>query len=262
MYSIDSEATIDMSREERTGKVVIMGATSGIGRAIAMEFIEKGWRVGAAGRRLNALMELQAAAPVQVEICSIDVNDEKAPEKLLWLIDVIGGMDVYLNVSGIGKQNPSLDEKIEESTLETNAVGFTRMVDAAFRYFSEKGGCGQIAAITSIAGVKGLGIAPSYSATKRFQNCYLQALAQLNSIKGMHITFTDIRPGFVNTDLLNDSHSYPLMMDPQKVARKAVKAILARKRVAVIDWRYRIIVFLWKLIPNLIWEKLKIKTKK
>jgi len=84
------------------------------------------------------------------------------------------------------------------------------MIGCAYRYFANKGG-GHIACITSIAGTKGLGPAPAYSATKAMQNTYLQALEQLAACKHHNIHFTDIRPGFVATPLLKDD-KYPLLM--------------------------------------------------
>lgn len=128
---------------------------------------------------------------------------------------------------------------------------------------------GHIAVISSIAGVKGLGPAPSYSATKRFNNTYIQALAQLSrnvyldlpdaqKVK-LKICFTDIRPGFVDTPLLDTSkYHYPMLMSVDKVARKIVRAIERKQRVVVIDWRYKILVFFWRLIPNFIWERIRL----
>ena len=106
---------------------------------------------------------------------TIDVTKAEAGEKLLALVDRLGGMDLYFHASGIGKQNRTLEEDIELITTETNAVGFTRMIGTAYRYFAQQG-TGHIAAITSIAGTKGLGPAPAYSATKALQATYLQAL--------------------------------------------------------------------------------------
>jgi short-subunit dehydrogenase len=130
------------------------------------------------------------------------------------------------------------------------------MVTAAYRYFAQHGG-GQLAVISSIAGVKGLGSAPAYSATKRFQNTYIDALEQLAYMEKLPIHFTDIRPGFVQTALLKDD-KYPLTMDPDYAARKIVKAIDRKKRRTIIDWRYAILVFFWKLIPACIWKRLPI----
>lgn len=238
--------------------IVIIGATSGIGLETAKIFIKEDYVVGICGRRYKELEQLQRFAPSKIFIKEIDITSEQAPALLLTLIEEMGGTSLILNCAGIGFQNRNLDMATEIKTVETNVLGFTRIADTAFNYFTERGE-GHFAAISSIAGVKGLGAAPAYSATKRYQNTYIQALAQLACIKGTKIYFTDIRPGFVKTALLNDNRKYPLLMTPQKVASKIHKAIDGRKRVIVIDWRYSILVLLWRMIPNFIWERLKIK---
>ena len=238
-------------------RIVIIGATSGIGLEIARCYIRKGWRIGIAGRREEALKKLQYSAPDQIEYETIDVTSEDAVQGLERLIEKIGGMDVFLLSSGIGSQNKTLDPVIELNTIRTNAEGFTRMLTAAFNYFKELRE-GHIAVISSIAGTKGLGAAPAYSATKRFQNHYVDALAQLAHIEKLDIKFTDIRPGFVATDLLKN-RDYPLLMQADRVAFRIVKAIDKKQRISVIDNRYKLLVFVWKLIPRWIWERLSIK---
>ena len=241
-------------------RAVIMGATSGMGSKVAELLAEKGWRLGVAGRREENLKALQEKFPQNVVYEVVDINEEEAPSHLLSLIDKLGGMDLYFHVSGVGRQNRELEPQIEIMTTQTNVVGFTRMVTAAFNYFKEKNnGYGHLAVISSIAGVKGLSHAPSYSATKSFDNTYIQALAQLAHSQKLHIKFTDIRPGFVDTPLLDTvKHHYPMLMEVDYVAKKIVRAIEKQKRVKIIDWRYRILVFFWKLIPNCIWERIKI----
>ena len=236
-------------------KVIIIGATSGIGREVAKLYIARGFRVGIAGRRAEELEAIRKEAPQQVFTEVIDVTKEDADTHLLSLINKVGGMDIYLHSSGIGKQTPTLTPDIELKTGATNVEGFIRMVTAAYHYFAQQGH-GQIAAISSIAGTKGLGIAPAYSATKCFQNTYLDALDQLAHMNRLNIHFTDIRPGFVATPLLKDD-SYPLLMKATDVASSIVKAIDKRKRTVIIDWRYRILVFFWRLIPRCIWLRLK-----
>ena len=238
-------------------RIIIIGATSGIGREVAKLYIAQGWQVGVAGRRAEELETLRKEAPEQVSTQVLDVTLEDAPCRLQSLIDKVGGMDLFLLSSGIGKQNPTLTPDIELKTAATNVEGFIRLTTAAYHYF-EKQGYGHIAAISSIAGVKGLGIAPAYSATKRFQNTYLDALDQLSRMTALNIRFTDIRPGFVATPLLKDDN-YPLLMKAPQVAACIVKAISKKKRIVVIDWRYRILVFFWKLIPHWIWVRLKVK---
>lgn len=241
-----------------TKRAVIMGATSGLGYEVALLLLSDGWKLGLAGRREENLRELQSEFPEQVCIKAIDVKDSNSDKALLALIDELGGMDIYFHSSGIGYQNARLDADIELNTLETNGTGFTRLVGTAFRYFKEKGK-GHIAVISSIAGTKGLGVAPAYSATKRFQNTYIDALEQLAGMQKLNIRFTDIRPGFVATSLLNDGKNYPMLMKTPYAAKLIVKAVRKHKRVAVIDWKYSILVFFWKLIPRCTWKRMKVK---
>ena len=238
-------------------RVVIIGASSGMGLEVAKLFIARGYQVGVAARREDRLQALKLEAPDRVVTATIDVTTDDAPERLRDLIGQLGGMDLFFYSSGIGKQNRTLTPDIELATVNTNGLGFTRMIGEAYRYFAERGE-GHIAAITSIAGTKGLGPAPSYSATKAFQNVYLQALEQQANARGLKIRFTDIRPGFVNTDLLNDNFRYPMMLSPEKVSRQIVKAIDNKRHVMVIDWRYAILTALWRRLPRPLWRLLKI----
>ena len=238
-------------------KVIIIGATSGIGREVADIYIAQGWKVGVAGRRAQELETLRLTAPEQVYTQVLDVTEDNATQKLQKLIEQIGGMDVFLLSSGIGKQNYSLQTDIELATAATNVDGFIRMTNAAFHFFEQQGH-GHLAIISSIAGTKGLGAAAAYSATKRFQSTYMEALEQLARMNKLNISFTDIRPGFVATPLLKDD-SYPLLMKATTVAYQIVKAIGKKKRIAIIDWKYQILVFFWRLIPKGIWLRLPVK---
>ena len=221
-------------------RALIVGATSGIGKETALQLLQKGWILGLAGRREENLKELQQLAPERIHIQAIDICQEDATDRLLELIEEMGGMDLYLHCSGIGHQNYQLTPEIELRTLETNGTGF-------------------VAVISSIAGTKGLGAAPAYSATKRFQNTYIDALEQLAHIQKLPIRFTDIRPGFVATGLLNDGKHYPMLMHTEKVARHIVRALEKKKRIVVIDWRYRILVALWRLIPPFLWKRMTVR---
>ena len=290
---------MESPNDSRSRRAIVMGATSGLGREIALELLKRGFIVGVCGRRLELLQEFEAEgkswllspaasgrvaagaagaaetaavangtaavasgradvaeeiAPQQVFIRQIDITASDAPERLLGLVEEMGGMDLYIHSSGIGYKNMALDGRIERETVITNALGFTQMVDAAFDWFKERGG-GHIAFISSVAGTKGLGAAPSYSATKRYQWIYAQALAQLSSMERYNISFTDIRPGFVATGFLGSS-KYPLLLEKHYVAQKIVKAILARKRSVIIDYKYKILCLFWRMIPNWLWERL------
>lgn len=239
--------------------IIIIGASSGIGREVAIDFIKRGYKVGIAARRADLLAPMVNLAPSNVFPLIIDVTSENCSERLLKLIDKMGGVDTILLASGIGKQNPDLEFEIEKDTILTNVLGFTQIIDTAFNYFVKTAKHGHIAVISSIAGTKGLGVAASYSATKRYQNTYIEALEQLAGIRKLPIKFTDIRPGFVATDLLNDSHNYPMLMNKRNVAKRIINAIIKKKHVVIIDWKYSILTLGWSLIPRFIWRKLNIR---
>ncbi|MDE5690781.1 MAG: SDR family NAD(P)-dependent oxidoreductase [Alistipes sp.] len=238
-------------------RIIIAGATSGLGQEVARLCVGAGWRVGAAGRNAKALALLKELAPRQVETAEIDVTHDDASQQLVELAERLGGMDIYLHTSGIGKRNIELEPGIELATLRTNGEGFVRMVATAFDWFRSHGG-GHIAIVGSVAGTRGLGSAPAYSATKRMQSTYIDALAQLARMEGIPIRFTDVRPGFVSTPLLA-GEKYPMLMYTGPVSRRIFQAIERRKRRLVIDRRYAVLVFFWKWIPQWLWERLPIR---
>ena len=222
-------------------RAIIIGASSGIGREVAKLLMQEGWTIGVAARRVDKLQELNAAAVEQ-----IDVTKDDATTRLQSLISRLGGMDLFFYASGIGRQNRELQEDIELATVQTNGLGFTRMIGEAYRYFANKGS-GHIAAITSIAGTKGLGPAPSYSATKAMQNVYLQALEQQANARGLNIKFTDIRP-----------FHYPMLLQPEPVAKEILYAINHQQHIRIIDWKYRLLTALWRRIPRSLWRHFRL----
>jgi short-subunit dehydrogenase len=287
-YSLFKGIRKNIKEKTMAKKAIVMGATSGIGMEVASLLAQRGWQVGIAGRRIDRLEEVKRNTNLLIsespkaskgEIAcyqQIDVTSPEAPSLLLKLIEKLGGMDLYFHSSGIGWQNNSLDIEKEMKTVETNGLGFVRMVDTAFNWFakqsqeqdkgqelsqeqnSDKGKGNDTYRITSIAGTKGLGAAPAYSATKRFQNHYLECLTQQAHMRHLPIAITDIRPGFVKTDLIAGSN-YPLQLTPQEVAQQIVNAIERGKTVKTIDWKYSILVSLWRMIPRWIWTRLTIK---
>ena len=279
-----------------------MGATSGIGQEVARLLAANGYEVGIAGRREERLVQMAQATPGIVAHRQIDVTKEDAPTELQKLIEELGGMELYVHSSGIGWENVALDADKELKTVETNGVGFVRMVSAAYNWFAEqradeakqraegdeqradeakqraegdeqradeakqraegdekrasdKEHKARIACITSIARTRGLGAAPAYSATKRMQAHYLECLSQQARMRHLNIGITDIRPGFVATDLIAGSH-FPLQLKAEDVARTIVRAIERGSEVVTIDWRYRLLVAAWQLIPRWLWVRL------
>ena len=242
---------------------IVIGATSGIGREVAASLVREGWRVGIAGRRQDALAAFQAEFGAdKVSTAVIDIMAPSAVTALDALIAETGAPDLFFHASGIGYQGSDIDEEKELRTIQTNCDGMVRMV-AHFTNFVKAhpdvynaAHKAQIAVITSIAGTAGLGSAAAYSASKRMQSTYLSAMTQLARMEKLPVRFTDIRPGFVDTALLDPERRYPMLLSREKASRCILKAIKRKRRICIVDWKYRALVFFWRLIPRPLWERL------
>ena len=243
-------------------QAIIIGATSGLGQAVARQLIADGWRVGIAGRREQRLEALQREyGRDRVVYRVMDVMLPSATEALDALLEEVSAPDVLLYATGIGRQNPDLEEQMEIRTVQTNCEGMVRIVDHFINYVKrtphyDKSNRAHIAVITSVAGTMGIGQAPAYSATKSMQSAYLVALSQLIRMRQLPITVGDIRPGFVATEILNPEKHYPMLMTAESAARHIVRSLKRRQRITIFDWRYRLLVGFWRLIPRWLWERL------
>lgn len=228
-------------------RIVIIGGTSGIGRALASIYLEAGNRVGIAGRRLNLLEEMKNIHPEhtctkQIDVCDLDTLFFRLEE----LVAQLGGMDLLIISSGTGELNPSLDFEQERPTIETNVLGFTAVADWGYRYFEQQGS-GHMAAMTSLGALTGEGTAPAYGASKAYQVIYLDALRNRASKSKARIAITDIRPGFVNTDMAKGDGLF-WVAPVDKAARQIEAAIRRRRNVAYITKRWRLIGFALRLL--------------
>ena len=238
--------------------VIIMGATSGLGRALAERYIKAGWKVGVAGRNEAALRELAESVPGTVFTSRIDILSEDAPARLTELINSCGGMDIYLHCSGIAMLDCEPTVESEVNICQTNATGFTRMCTAAYRYFESTGRCGRLVAISSIAGTRGLEALPAYSASKAYDSTLLEALRQKADAAGLPVRIVDIKPGWTRTPLLAAEISYMLEMDADTVADMIFRASQKAKRSATIGLRWKVITPLMRLVPSSLWEKIHV----
>lgn len=229
-------------------KIVIVGASSGIGLEMARQYAHGGAQLGLCARRTEPLAALAAEFPGQVDFCSLDVNSPEAPGALHALIDRMGGMELYIHLAGIGYDNPAMDPEREAAIITTNAAGLARMTATAFNYFAARGG-GQIAAVTSVAATRPIGPYAAYSSSKRCAATYLEAMRQLTHRQRLNIAITDLRPGWIDTPLLHPDEKYPMLMPPARAVKLMMHAIERRRKVAVIDGRWRLLAALWRLVP-------------
>ncbi|MBO7466265.1 MAG: SDR family NAD(P)-dependent oxidoreductase [Bacteroidaceae bacterium] len=243
-------------------KAIIIGATSGLGRGVAEALAAQGDTVGVAGRRIEMLQSIaQQYVEGQVVTQAMDVTSVEACTALDSLLQRLGAPDLLVYVAGIGFQNTQLDSEKELATVRTNCEGMVRVITHFVRYAVScgayhKGHKAHIAVVTSVATTAAMGAAPAYSASKRMESTYVTALVQLAHMQHWPLRFTDIRPGFVSTALLNPDKRYPLLMTTDQAVKHIMRGIRRRRRVVVFDIRYKIIVFFWKLVPRAIWERM------
>lgn len=243
--------------------VIIIGASSGLGQRIAMAYIRRGYTVRVAARRIEKLQTLVEEAPERVKAYRIDVTDDTVNDILTEITASLPEPpQLFINCAGIGFANPELDPDIDIKTVKTNCLGFTQVIDYMFNYYAANGINGQIASISSVAGTRGIGIAAAYSASKRFQTEYLNALSQLANQRNLKITITDIQPGFIDTPLLDSETKYPMIMNPDRATALIVKAIDRHRHRAIIDCRWRLLVAIWRRIPRLLWRHIPLNLSK
>jgi len=147
--------------------ILIIGATSGIGKVLFEKFVSEGNYLGIVGRRTNLLDELQLQHPYNTFVFAADITKQDEIEQAIHtLCGELGNIDIAIVCSGIGDLNPSLAYALEHPTIETNVRGWTFVIDSLYHIF-EKQGYGHLVAITSIGGLRGEPMAPAYSATNR-----------------------------------------------------------------------------------------------
>ncbi|HNX11123.1 MAG TPA: SDR family NAD(P)-dependent oxidoreductase [bacterium] len=237
-------------------KAIIIGASSGIGQALAELMAKKNYRVGSVARNEANLRASQAKCPQNILIKPVDVNDpEAAIASVNYLIAEMGGLDILIISAGIGFQNKDLELEKELKTIQTNVIGFTALANLAFKHFVTKKS-GHLVGITSIMGIRGEQGAPAYSATKGYQSNYLESLRQRACRLKLPITVTEIQPGFMQSQMAKGDNifwSAPL----KKAAAQILRAIEKKKDHAYVTKRWTIIAWLLKIFPRGWYKKLR-----
>ncbi|GAB4292333.1 MAG: SDR family NAD(P)-dependent oxidoreductase [Myxococcota bacterium] len=231
-------------------KAVVIGASSGIGRALAKILAREGFFLGLVGRNEEALNSLKEEIGEQGYVKIIDVSDpDKAISLFKELIAEIGGLDLAVISSGIGFYNKKLLWEREFETFKVNILGFSAMANVAFNHFRESGG-GHLVGISSVAAVRGDATAPAYSASKAFESNYLEGLSMQARKQKLNITVTDIRPGFVDTPMTKGQRGMFWVAPVEKAALQIYRAIKRKKSVAYITRRWLIVAWLLKILPK------------
>ena len=231
-----------------TKNIIIIGATSGIGRALFEIYIVECNSLGIVGRRTHLLDELQHQHPSNTYTATADITKQNEIEKAIYTLHTeLGSFDLAIVCSGTGDLNPSLDYDVERPTIDTNVTGWTFVVDMLYHIFEQQGH-GHLVAITSAGGLRGEPIAPAYSATKAYQINYMEALRKKAFKAGGKIVVTDVRPGLVDTAMAKGDGLF-WVMPVEKVARQICTAIRRKKSKVYVTKRWHVLAVINKNLP-------------
>ncbi|MEX2271391.1 MAG: SDR family NAD(P)-dependent oxidoreductase [Vicinamibacterales bacterium] len=203
---------------------VIIGASSGIGEALAHELNRADWHLGLLARRLDRLETLRETLAQETVVRAFDVTQPDAAAILEHVLDELGGVDLVIISAGTG-HNAALDWELDLDTVTVNVLGFMAVAQAAMRYFLRRGS-GHLVGISSVAARRG-NRASAYAASKAFQSVYLGGLRDVARHSGRLV-----------------------VASPVKAARQILRAVQKRKKHAYITRRYALVAFILKLLPR------------
>lgn len=246
-----------------TRTMVITGASAGIGRAIALEAAGRGWRLGLAGRRLEALQTLRggidavtAGRAPPAALLGIDVSDPSAAmPRLRGFLEELGEVDVFVANAGINEFTRIGKGGFEGSQriLQTNLVGTIATLETAAEHFIARGR-GHLVGISSLASLMPIPTQGAYCASKAGLSSWLGAARIELARHG--IAVTDVLPGFVVTDIMPHIERYPFAVPAERAAREIVDAIERRKRRAIVPgFPWRLLRPFAGLVPDAVWRR-------
>lgn len=236
-------------------RVIIIGASSGIGREMARIYARRGDKVGITGRRNELLHSLKPEFPESISMSCFDATAEDSIFHLQELIKDLDGLDILIYCAGYGEPSKNLDWTIDKATTDINVSGFLRIVNFGYNFFLEQGH-GQLVTISSIASRRGNDYAPAYSAGKAFQSTYFEGLhMKLKKLK-LPVYVTDVQPGFVDTKMAKSKKLF-WVSPVEKAATQIVTAIDRKKWRVYITRRWALIAWLLKWVPDFIYFRMR-----
>ena len=239
-------------------KVLITGATSGIGKELAIQFSNKGYIVGLIGRRTDRLKELKQQIGDLAFFRTLDVTDIETSEQVYYeLISEMGGMDIMILNAGVGRDSRKLNWLSDKQTIDVNVTAFSHGMNVAFQYFIDKKQSGQIVGMSSIASTLSSGRAAAYTASKHFISNYMTGFRQKANRMKLDVVITDVKPGFVESEMTENNKGMFWVSTTEKAVSQMVKAIEARKNHVYVTKRWRLMAWVAKSTPQIIWDRLR-----
>lgn len=237
-------------------KILITGASSGLGAGMARDFAAKGRDLALCARRTERLEELKAELSqhypsINIAAAALDVNDhEQVPKVFGEMSDELGGIDRVIVNAGIGKGARLGSGKLwaNKATIETNLVSALVQIETALEMF-HKCGSGHLVLISSVLGNKGVpGVKAAYAASKAGLSSLGESL-RAEYAKGP-IKVSVIEPGYIESEMTAKSGTTMLMVD-NETGVKALVAAIEREpgRAAVPWWPWAPLVQLMRVLP-------------
>ena len=239
-------------------KVIITGASSGIGRALALEYARRGATLGLIARREDLLVQLAASLPIRSHTYAVDVTDAHALTAAAGDFTARAGCpDIVIANAGVSVGTLTgccEDNAVFEQVIRVNLSGmmltFQPFVEAMRRQQN-----GTLVGIASVAGFRGLPGAAAYSASKAAAISYLESLRV--ELHGSGISVVTICPGYVATPLTaKNPYRMPFLLDPATAASKIAAAIAARKRFYVFPWQMALVGWVLRRLPRPLYDRL------
>jgi short-subunit dehydrogenase len=234
---------------------IIIGASSGIGRALVKVLASNGYNVGLAARRVDLLRQAAAEVHTTTFVKAIDVSKpDAAMQCLRELIAEMNDVELFVISAGTGFINRKLDWEPESDTIAVNVCGFAAVANVAVEHLQARG-AGCLVGISSIAALRGNADAPAYNASKAFMSNYLQGLRYRFVTLGLPVVVTDVQPGFVDTAMAKADRKF-WVASPEKAAEQIFAAVRKRKKHVYVTRRWRLIAWLIKAIPDWLAQRL------
>ena len=235
----------------------ITGASSGIGKALAIKFAKKGWKVAISARRENLLNEI-AKTYNDIFPYPLDVTDSNKCELVFNSIkEKFKNVDISVFSTGIHdpKSEKSLDLNKVRQIMEVNFFGTINSVNAVYKYYKERKS-GQISIVSSVAGYRGLPAGGAYCASKSALTSFTESLNF--DMKRKNVRVSLISPGFFKTPM-TDQNDFPMpMIKTPEFAAEEIYNGLVKKNAFEIHFpkSFTFIMKILQILPNWAYFKL------
>lgn len=239
-------------------RVVVTGASRGIGAALARAYAARGARLGLIARARERLDALAAELPAQSIVCAADVRDARAMrEAAQAFVARFGGVDVVIGNAGVSAgtlTSHAEDQPVFREIFEINVVGlFNTFQPFLPSMFASRSGA--LVGIASVAGFRGLPGAGAYSASKAAAISYLESLRV--ELRGTGVDVLTICPGYIDTPMTaHNPYPMPFLLPADEAARRMLRAIDRRRALSVVPWQMSVVGALLKALPRPVYDRL------